>query len=1155
MTNTAALSTLCVAQKAGTPTGVLLVADGSCAKIRELLAEALVPVLWLDGTQDPLQIVTAALAERRRQGQPVQTLHWVSHGSPGVLQVGATCVDRNALLVASKQLIEWQVDQLAFWACDYGADKSVVGLWEEVVGASVYSSGSTLGLDTDGQKHWTLDSKWTNKTINWPRHFGDTNRWKYQLGIVSYATFEEGPSEDSEPLTNSEPIKGVGYENPTYGTARAFFGEIENLDNNGYIDYSFLDENLQVDFAFISLPKTLPTEAQLDNLKTFVESGGTLLINGEQHSGPLSINANENANKILKSLGTSISILTNPSSVKDDDFNATKSTDESLIEIGNYEITSGIASVKSSIFGVLEINDQSAEAILVTSNSEANIVMAREPIGSGNVIAFADTGLYDRFKGDNIALFTNIIVQSKQNKDSLNVAPVNTVPGDQSFTEDTRINRFGIITVSDDDGNLSTVQISVKNGIIGIGVTAGAEIINGSNNSANLTLSGSQEQINTALKTLFYTPSADYFGSDTLTVVSTDSGDAPLSDTDTVSITVNPVDDAAVVSEGTTGSGDEDAEAITGTLKATDVDGLTDGTVFSIADGNSPANGTATIDEASGAWSYVPNANFNGTDQFTVTITDDLDGTTAQTVTITVNPVDDAAVVSEGTSDSDDSTAVTGESSVSGSAPSTEADDSTQVSVASNGDTQTPAAQIVTTSEVANDSSLSNLRDLEIALSNKAIDFEVELDDDTSTATANIPLAVLEDDLTLTSDDGERDSSIAPIYYAINDQGALTPLSYDPLVNAGARFYDTDGDGIADFLSLTLVDGGFGDKDGVKNGVIDDPSALGTVSLDPVLTALDNGFLQVADATNAAPAALALQASLTSRANAVTEIGYVILNAGEEASTVSDISAFQERAHLLFSALENNDVTLAEAMTFNSEFLLRNGQSIRFFAVTNGTLADLTSLDDSRFSFLDGSVDATTGAASFSSASGIGFDLTLLNSDQNLGALIAQEQHAAPLLDFTAFTNDETITGTIVQAREAEYDAVTGFYRVLDTSGSVRAADGSLLTPGDAGYAAAALLEANRISALGDLSIADGESSSTEFSLQDASYIAPFAQVEGNTFFAFADANTDGLSHFRSLGSNLFGLEDQLGGGDLDYDDHVFGFNIAGLTPATPDVA
>jgi len=477
------------------------------------------------------------------------------------------------------------------------------------------------------------------------------------------------------------------------------------------------------------------------------------------------------------------------------------------------------------------------------------------------------------------------------------------------------------------------------------------------------------------------------------------------------------------------------------------------------------------------------------------------------------------------------------------------------VSASTSQGSQLPAVTVVSTVSVITEHARAQLSDQQVNLSSQAIDFGLEIGDESPSATANIPLTALLGDLTLITGDGKRDPSINPIYYAIDSQGALSPLSYDPLINAGARFYDTDGDGIADFLSLKLIDGGFGDKDGVKNGVIDDPSAMGTVALDPVITALENGFLKVADAANAAPAAIALEASLTSRANAVTEIGYVILNEGEEASTVSDLTAFQERASLLFSTLENKDVTLTEAMAFNSQFLLRNGQSIRFFAVTDGTLADLASLDASRFSFLDGSVNATTGTASFSSASGIGFDLTLLNSDQNLGALIAQEQNVAPLLDFTAFTNDETITGTIVQAREANYDAVTGFYRVVDTIGRVRAADGSLLTPGDAGYAAAALLKANRISAFDNLSVADGKSSSTEFRLQDASYIAPFAKVKGNTYFAFADANTDGISHFRTLGSNLFGLEDMLGGGDLDYDDHIVGFSISGLTPATPAVA
>ena len=78
--------------------GSLLVADRGCPKIRELLAEALVPVLWLEAGQQPLETVTAALETRRQQGRPVQTLHWVSHGQPGVLQVGAGEITRQTLV-------------------------------------------------------------------------------------------------------------------------------------------------------------------------------------------------------------------------------------------------------------------------------------------------------------------------------------------------------------------------------------------------------------------------------------------------------------------------------------------------------------------------------------------------------------------------------------------------------------------------------------------------------------------------------------------------------------------------------------------------------------------------------------------------------------------------------------------------------------------------------------------------------------------------------------------------------------------------------------------------------------------------------------------------------------------------------------------------
>jgi VCBS repeat-containing protein len=57
-----------------------------------------------------------------------------------------------------------------------------------------------------------------------------------------------------------------------------------------------------------------------------------------------------------------------------------------------------------------------------------------------------------------------------------------------------------------------------------------------------------------------------------------------------------------------------------------------------------PANGTLTLN-ADGSFSYTPNANFNGTDSFTYSITD-ADGTTRiGTVTLSINAVNDLPVV------------------------------------------------------------------------------------------------------------------------------------------------------------------------------------------------------------------------------------------------------------------------------------------------------------------------------------------------------------------------------------------------------------------------------------------------------------------------------------------------------------------------------
>jgi VCBS repeat-containing protein len=132
----------------------------------------------------------------------------------------------------------------------------------------------------------------------------------------------------------------------------------------------------------------------------------------------------------------------------------------------------------------------------------------------------------------------------------------------------------------------------------------------------------------------------------TITVIDGNGG----TDTQDVTITITGSDDAAVISGDTSFNGDA-MEPVFGTLFATDAEGLTDGTYFTVS--SQTANGTAAIDPASGAWTFTPtDPNWFGLDSFTVTVTDDAGGTTTQVVsiesdTIATQAIDDNYSVGE----------------------------------------------------------------------------------------------------------------------------------------------------------------------------------------------------------------------------------------------------------------------------------------------------------------------------------------------------------------------------------------------------------------------------------------------------------------------------------------------------------------------------
>jgi VCBS repeat-containing protein len=259
----------------------------------------------------------------------------------------------------------------------------------------------------------------------------------------------------------------------------------------------------------------------------------------------------------------------------------------------------------------------------------------------------------------------------------INDAPVNTVPGAQTVTEDAAKVISGL-SVADPDADpasqVLTVTLAVTHGTLTLatgvagGVTAGQVAGNG---GATVTVTATQNQINATFASatgLTYANTPDYNGSDTLTITTNDNGfngnDPGLTgtgtseqDSDTVSITVSAIVDIA----NDTATTLEDT-AVNVLVFANDSFEATDETITSFTQG---ANGTVTLNNNGTAADptddflvYTPNANFNGADSFGYTVTS---GGVTETATanVTVTSVNDAPAGTNATLTTQEDTALT----------------------------------------------------------------------------------------------------------------------------------------------------------------------------------------------------------------------------------------------------------------------------------------------------------------------------------------------------------------------------------------------------------------------------------------------------------------------------------------------------------------
>ena len=223
---------------------------------------------------------------------------------------------------------------------------------------------------------------------------------------------------------------------------------------------------------------------------------------------------------------------------------------------------------------------------------------------------------------------------------AVNDAPVNGLPPSFTALEDTPLVLAGL-SVADADAGLLTLTLSVGAGRLDA-ASAGGVTVAGSG-TGTLTLSGTRDALNAYLAAAapVFTPPANATDPVTLVMRTLDDGSGgaggPLSDTDTATILIDPVND--VPQTGDLALATDEDQPVAGAIPATDVDG--DALTFVLV--AQPANGTVRLDP-DGSFIFKPNPDFSGTETFQVRVSDGQGGVSVATVTVAVRAVNDAPV-------------------------------------------------------------------------------------------------------------------------------------------------------------------------------------------------------------------------------------------------------------------------------------------------------------------------------------------------------------------------------------------------------------------------------------------------------------------------------------------------------------------------------
>ena len=259
------------------------------------------------------------------------------------------------------------------------------------------------------------------------------------------------------------------------------------------------------------------------------------------------------------------------------------------------------------------------ESLVVTASSSNTLLIPNEGIsfsGSGSSRTIIVTPASGESGEATISILLNDGVRSESVSQSFSIT-VNAIPvaTSASVTTTEDHDASGTLQGSDLDGDSLSYSIVTP-------PQHGAVTLGGGNGPA-----------------YSYSPDDNYHGTDSFSYRGHDG--AADSNTATISLTINSINDVPLAFDSSN-TADEDSDA-SGTLQGSDIDG--DSLSYSIV--TPPQHGVVILEGGSGAtYNYSPAANYHGTDSFSYKTNDGNADSSTATISLTINSINDAPVIS-----------------------------------------------------------------------------------------------------------------------------------------------------------------------------------------------------------------------------------------------------------------------------------------------------------------------------------------------------------------------------------------------------------------------------------------------------------------------------------------------------------------------------